>query len=94
MTIWLAAFPLYSGLSRRINMCSSSTSLSYYSIVFFPSFPSIILSLSPNPLNQPESSKDVKRGALADQLMTFKKGQRNRDFSLARDELAASAHQG
>lgn len=68
--------------------------LSYYSIVFIPRFPSIILSPSPNPLNQPESSKDAKRGALADQLMTFKKGQRNGVFSLARDELAASAHQG
>lgn len=83
VTNWLAALPLPSGLSLWMSMCSSSASL-FLPIVFFLIFFFFHHSrLFPNPLNQPgvkwRSRGDV--GAFADQLMTFSKGQKNRDYS-------------
>lgn len=75
MTNWLAARPLSSGLSLWISMCSSSTPV----FVFFISFP-YSLSLSKS-RQSPHSQVKTPRGAFADQLMTFTKGQRNGDYS-------------
>lgn len=73
-TAW-QPFPLSSGLSLWISMCSSSTSL-FLPTVFFISFPSLSKSLQ-----SAQSQVKMPRGAFTDELMTFSKGQRNRDYS-------------
>lgn len=80
MTNWLAACFLSFGLSLWISMCSSSTSVfvSFISFSYSPSYSKCHQSAL-----SPVKTQGVWGGGCGgtDQLMTFMKGRRNRDYS-------------